>query len=943
MNHRGIPVSLLLLASLSGCVPAARMLGLAPHPEPLAVDPDVIRGRLPNGLTYYVRASREPEHRAELRLAVNAGSVLEDDDQRGMAHLVEHMAFNGTRHFPKQALVDYLESIGMRFGPDVNAYTSYDETVYMLTLPTDSAGALETGVEMIGDWADGVAFDSVEVEKERGVVLEEWRLGQGAGSRMQQRQFPVLARFSRYADRDPIGTPESIRKTRLAALKRFYRDWYRPDLMAVVAVGDFDAKKMEALIRQRFGGIPAPAHPRKRKEYGVPEHSQTVVSVATDPEATGSNVSLYLKRRPVLWKTVHDYRDWLVQSMASGMFTDRLGEITDRPDSPFLDVSSFQGRFLRPLSAYVVSVRVPDAGVENGLEELLKEAQRVEEYGFTASELDRAKRELLRREEQRYAERDKITSASYAAEYVSQYLYGGAIVDAEEEHELYRRLIPTIRLAEVNAASNGWVHDQNRVILVSAPRNDSIPAPSEVRLRLIVAISRFQRVEPYTDSVSSAPLLAHAPTPGRLLSSRVLPDVGVTEWKLSNGVRVLLKPTDYQRDEVLVAGRSPGGTSLLPDSDYVAGLTAAAVAQAGGLGALSATELRKRLAGTVAGVGADIQQDYEGISGASSVSDLETFFQLVYLKFTAPRLDSAAVEAYRTQARSSISDRAASPEFVFADSLRSTLTQHNPRTRLLTAAMLDSMDFHRSLEIYRDRFSDAGDFTFYITGSFDLDSIRPLVLRYIGGLPSDGRVESSRDTGNGPPRGILHRTVHRGMEPKALTQIVFTGPLDFGRERLLELGALSDVLRLRLRESLREDRSGTYGVQVSAGGTGDGIPRYQVSIGFGSDPQRVEELTRVVFAEIDRLKRVGPTADEVRKVREMELRGREIEMRSNHFWTTQMMVYDHYGWDLRDLLTFPQFVERIDTEKIGSAAERYLDLENYLQASLLPEGKTARR
>jgi zinc protease len=943
MKHLALVLPLLLVAAVPACAPLAWVLGSGPPPEPLAPDTSVLRGRLPNGLTYYVRASREPENRAELRLAVNAGSILEDDDQRGVAHLVEHMAFNGTEHFPKQALVDYLESVGMRFGPDINAYTSFDETVYMITLPTDSAGALETGLEIIGDWAHAVAFDSLEVEKERGVVLEEWRLGQGAGSRMQHEQFPVLARFSRYAERDPIGTPESIREVPLSAIRRFYRDWYRPDLMAVVAVGDFDAKRVERLIRERFGSIPAPKRPRERKEYRVPQHAHTVVSVATDPEATGSSVSLYMKRRPVLWRTVREYRDWIVESLASGMFTDRLGEMTDRPDSPFLDVSSFQGRFLRPLSAYVVSVRVPDGGTEEGLESLLLEAERVARHGFTRSELARAKRELLRREEQRYAERDKITSASYAAEYVSQYLYGGAVVDAEQEHSLYLRLVPGIRLHEVNAAADDWVDDRNRVILVNAPQNDSVPPPSEIRLRLIVAIARLQQVGPYTDSVSTAPLLAHEPTPGRLVSERRIDRVGITEWRLSNGVRVLLKPTDFQRDEVLVAGRSPGGTSLLPDSDYVAGLTAAAVAQAGGLGDLSATELRKRLAGTVAGVGADIQEEYEGISGASSVQDLDTFFQLVYLKFTAPRLDSAAVEAYRTQARSSIADRAASPEHVFSDSLRSTLTQHNPRARLLTVAMLDSMDFHRSLEIYRDRFADASDFTFYITGSFDLDSIRPLVLRYLGSLPSTGRVEAPRDLRAGPPRGVVERIIRRGVEPKALTQIVFTGGLDFGRERLLELGALSDVLRLRLRESLREDRSGTYGVQVGAGATGAGTPRYQVSIGFGSDPRRVEELTRVVFAEIDSLKRVGPTGDEVRKVREMQLRSREIEMRSNHFWTTQMMTYDHYGWDLRDLLSYSDWIQDLDTERLRAIAERYLDTENYVQASLLPEAARAER
>jgi zinc protease len=868
---------------------------------------------------------------------VNAGSVLEDEDLLGMAHMVENIAFNGTELLLKTELVSYLESVGMRFGPDINAYTSFDETVYMLTLPTDSAGVLNTGFQIMEDWAHGLSFDSTEVEKERGVVMEEWRLGQGAGARMQDKQFPVLTRNSRYAERLPIGTPESIRGSSLAALKRFYHDWYRPDLMAVVAVGDFDAKAVERLIHEHFDRIPAPPKERERKEYGVPEHAETIVSVATDPEATGSSVSLYLKRAPRPWVTASAYRDWIVESLASSMITNRLSERTQRPNSPFLDVSSFQGRFIRPLAAYVLNVRVPDGGIRRGLQELLLSAEQVEQHGFTASELEREKREMMRSMERRYAEREKTTSAGYAADYVSNFLYGGRLVSTETEYDLYRRIVPEVTLREVNAEVNDWLRSRNRVVLVDAPKRDSLRVPTEADLRRLIVSVGSQPVRAYTDSVSDQPLVPRPPTPGRIVSEQRIDEVGVTEWKLSNGVRVLLKPTDFSDDEVLLAARSPGGTSLLPDSDYIAGLTAAAVAQAGGLGNLSAIELRKRLAGKVVGVGADINESFEGLSGAASPQDLETLFQLVYLKFAAPRLDSAAVDAYRTQARSSLADRGSNPEALFSDTLRAVLNDYNPRRMPLSSASFDHLNIERSLEIYRDRFADASDFTFYITGTFSVDSIRPLVLRYLASLPSTGRVEQARDLGIRPPQGVVRRVVRKGLEPIGTTQIVFTGDFDFSRENIYALSALADVLRLRLRDALRENLGGTYGVSVGAGGTGLPHPQFQVAIGFGADPARIDELTRVVFQQIDSLKRVGPSDEEIEKVREMELRSRETDLRSNNFWVLQLMSYDRSGWDFRGILSFPVWARSLRPELVRAAASRYLDPANYVQVTLLPD------
>jgi zinc protease len=926
-----------LVAALGGCAlvsPGRSASDLATFG--LVSDPAVRHGVLENGLTYFVRGNQEPRHRAELRLVLNAGSILEDDDQRGLAHVVEHLAFNGTRNFPREEIVGFLESIGMRFGPDVNAYTSFDETVYTLTVPTDTPSALETALRIMEDWASGITFDSVQVERERSIVIEEWRLGQGAGSRLQYRQFPTLAYQSRYAQRLPIGTYESLTTFTHAALRRFYEDWYRPDLMAVVAVGDFDPDEVEAMIRERFSPIPAREAPRPRREFTVPGHAETLISVATDPELTSSTVSMYLKARPRIWRRARDHRQWVAETLASAMLVNRLNEVTQRVDSPFLDVSSYQGRFLRTLSTFGLNARVPDESVEQALHTMLTEVERASRFGFTPSELERERREMMRVMEQRYLERERTTSGSYAADYVSFFLYGGSVLSAEREVELYRTLIPQMRLGEVNDQVRRWTHPSNRVILVSAPIREGLPPPREEMLEAIVTVAPYQRLVPYDDSHSGAPLVSEPPVPGEIVSETRLGELGITVWELSNGSRFYLKPTDFREDEVLFAARSPGGTSLYDDEDHIAAVTAAAVVQSGGLGSLSSNDLRKRLTGRVAGVGADIGDTYEGLSGAASPRDLDLLFQLAYLKFMEPRRDSLAFLAYRRQASASLANRSANPDVVFADTLRVTLTQNHPRTRPPSAAMFESLDMDRSFEIYEERFSDAGDFSFFLVGNFEPDSIRDYVRTYIASLPSEGRVEQPRDLGIRPPTGTVHKVVRRGIEPRSATQIVFTGAFEFERQNVLAIQSLADLLRIRLRELLRDDAGGTYGVDVRASVSREPVPQYQFSVGFGADPARVDELVELVFAEIEWLKENGAEETDLAKVREMQFRSRETEMRQNHFWLSQMMIYLQFGWDLQQLPATPGRVETLTSAGVARAAREYLDTENYVHVTLFP-------
>ena len=935
-----IPVLAVLLAGSAAAQSPARSgaarsaVRTSAAGDTLPRDTSVVVGRLANGLTYYVRRNAEPPHRAELRLVVNAGSTLEDDDQRGLAHVVEHMAFNGTRRFAAHQIVDFLEGVGMRFGPDVNAYTGFDETVYMLSVPTDTAGVLDRGLDVLEDWATAISFDTAEVRKERGVVIEEWRLGRGAGARIRDRQFPVLFAGSRYADRLPIGDPETIRNAPVEAIRRFYHDWYRPDLMSVVAVGDFDPRRVEAMIRERFGRIPARTDERPRPAFAVPGHPDTRFSIVTDREATGSSIDLVRTVPARLQVTRAAYREGIVESLYGTMLDQRLSDLTQRPDAPFLNVSSFRGSLVRGTDAFYLSASVPDGGAERGVAALLTEARRAAGSGFTAPELARSKAELLRQWQQIYAERTKETSADYAGRYAGHYLYGGVLLSTATEYGLNRDLIPAITLAQVDSVARTALGPTNRAILVVAP--DTTPVPSEARLAAVTASVARTAVAAYADTTSDAPLLDRRPAAGRIVSTRTIPEIGVTEWRLSNGVRVMLKPTDFRRDEIMLAGRSPGGASVVPDARVRDAEAAAAAVAVGGVGRLSVIDLQRRLAGKAVSVGTSVGDTDETISGFASPRDVETMFQLVYLYFTQPRRDPVAWQAYLQRGRTLLRDRGASPEGAYGDSVDAILTQHNPRTRPFTAATFDSLSLDRSLAMYRERFADAGDFTFYLVGSFRPDSLRPLVARYLGALPSSARRETTRDVGIRPPAGVVRAEVRRGVEPKSRTAIIFSGPTQFDRHTVSLLRTLGDALELRLRERLREELSGTYGVSVTGAAEQDPVAGYRVSIEFGSDPARVEELSRVVFAEIDSLMAAGPSAADLQKVREGQRREREVNVRDNGWWMGALIAYDRYGWDMRQIPQ-PPLSQAFTAADVRDAARRFLDVTRYVQVSLYPE------
>lgn len=903
----------------------------------IPMDPAVRVGRLPNGLRYYIRKNARPQNRVELRLVVNAGSIVEDDDQRGMAHFVEHMMFNGTRRFKKNDIVAYLESIGVRFGADLNASTGFDETVYILPVPTDKPGLLERSFDVLEDWASGALFDSLEVVAERGVVLEEWRGGLGADSRIRDQQLPVIFRGSRYADRLPIGLPEVLRSTNPSPLKRFYRDWYRPNLMAVVAVGDVDPVRVERLIRQRFARLQGPARPRARTGYPVPPNLEPLVSIATDPEEQVTSIGVLYKHAPRPTRTRADYRRSLVEELYNTIFNERLGELARRGDAPFSVASSGYGSFVRGTNVYQLGAVPKDGQANASLAAVLTEARRMREHGVLAAELARAKTALLRAYQSAWDERANSESGDYVGEYIDHFLSGEPTPGIDWEYRLVRDVVPGIQVAEVNAVGKTWITDQNRVVTLSGPAKDSASLPSQQEILGVFPAVEQSAVVAWTESVNDGALVPQPPAPGRITSEQALAAPGVTEWRLSNGVRVLLKPTDFKADEILLRGWSPGGTSLVPDADVPSAALATTAVERGGIGEFDAIALNKKLTGIQARATAFLDDASEGVAGSASPKDLKTLFELTWARLTMPRTDSAAFSAFLGQVRPFLANRASSPEAVFGDTVSLTLASHHPRAAPANADFLARVSYDKSLSIYKDRFSDFSDYTFVIVGSFTLDAIRPLVVQYLGGLPGTGRRENWKDVGVRPPEGELTRIVRKGVEPKAQSLMVLHGPATFSPAERHALRSLSEYLEMKLLEQLREALGGTYSVSVS--GNLQRIPResFSLTVSFGSAPERADSLYAAVRQVMDSTRAGRITDADIAKVREQQQRQFEVNLRENSYWLANLAARVENNEPIEGFLSYPDFIKGLTPAMVRDAARKYLGTPNVARFVLLPE------
>ncbi len=905
--------------------------------EQIPIDQRVIHGKLDNGMSYYVRANKKPEQRASLRLVVNAGSILEDENQQGLAHFVEHMGFNGTKNFKKHELIDYLESIGMKFGPEVNAYTSFDETVYMIEVPTDSAEVVEKGIQILKDWAHNVSFEDDEIDKERGVIVEEWRLGRGAFARIRDKQFPILFENSQYAVRLPIGKKDIIENFKHNVLRKFYHDWYRPDLMAVVAVGDFDTKWMEKIIKEQFSQIPQPKNEMERKTFPVPDNKNTLYAIATDPEMPYTSISVYYKLPVKEEKTLKDYRESLVDNLYNSMMNQRLNEIAQKPNPPFIMARSGKGRFVRSKEVYYLGGMVKNGGSAKGLEAMLTEAERVKQFGFTQTEFDREKENMIRNYEKAFNERDKTESSGLIREYVSNYLTGEPIPGIEYEYSMVKQLLPGISLNEVNSLAAHYITGENRVIMVGAPEKKDVEVPKESELNEVIKKVENEKLTAYEDKTSNLPLVEKIPEGSKVISETENTDMNFTEWKLANGVKVILKPTDFKNDEVLFRAFSPGGNSLVPDNEYIPSVTASELVQLSGVGKFDLITLQKMLSGKIVRVNPFVGELSEGLEGSASPKDIETMFQLIYMYFTSPRIDSSAYQVYQSRVKNILVNRNLSPETAFQDTITVTLAQHNLRRKPWTADMVNDMNLKESFDIYKNRFADASDFTFVFVGNFGKEKIKPLVETYLGGLPSINRKENWKNLKINPPAGIITKEVKKGIEPKSMVNITFTGPYDWGYQNNYDLYSMQNVLDIKLRENIREEKGGTYGVRVNSSGQKYPDQEYNISITFGCSPARVNELVDAVFQTIDSLKNIPVGDIYITKVKETERRQKEVELKENNFWLNTLYKYNFYDMDFTEFNKDDERINNFSKEDVMNTAKKYFNMKNYVKVVLYPE------
>jgi len=905
----------------------------------IPLDPKVVYGKLDNGLTYYIRQNEKPENRVQLRLVVNAGSMQEDEDQLGLAHFTEHMLFNGTENFEKNDIVNFLQSLGVEFGADLNAYTSFDETVYMLPLPSDDPEVLDNGFQILDDWAHSALFDPEEIEKERGVVLEEWRTGLGASERIRKQTLPVILKDSRYKDRLPIGDTAIIKNFEPETIVRFYEDWYRPRLMAIVVVGDIDVAEMETKIKTQFGDILARENPRKKEEYGVPSHDETLIVTATDVEQPFTQIQILHKHPKKNVETFEDYRELLSYRLYNEMLNARMEELSQQADPPFIYGGSSYGGFLGDKDVYQASAAVNENGIERGLTTLLRENKRVLEHGFLPSELERAKKNMLNRYERSYNERNKTQSARYVSEYISHFLDDEPTPGIEVEYEFVKEQLPGIELAAINQLAKEWITDKNRVVVITGPDKEEVKLPSEEEVRTILQEMEDSEVEPYEDKVIEEPLIAEMPTPGTIEAEKKLESVGATELTLSNGIKVILKPTDFKDDEILMTAFSFGGSSLLDDDTYRSANYADGIVQESGVRNFSQTDLQKLMAGKTVSVSPYIDQLDEGFSGSATPKDLESLFQLTHLYFTAPRKDEEVFSSFISKNKSILQNIMSNPGFYFQDKVIEVLTQDHPRAGgIPTPEELDEVELDKAMEIYGERFADASDFVFFFVGNFDVDTIKPYLETYLASLPDIDREETFRDLGIRPPQEGVKKTFIKGTEPKSQVRIVFTGDLEEEEDRF-HLNAMAEALSIKLIENLREEISGIYGTRASSSTSKYPYPSYSVNISFTCAPENVDTLVRATQIEIDKIKENGPTDEDLQKVREQKLNNLEENIKENSYWLQglQMMYYEDKPTERITEASVRERIENLTKADIQEVAKQYMDYDKMIVLTLNPE------
>jgi len=909
---------------------------------PIPVGPQVKVGKLPNGLTYYIQKNTRPERKLELRLVVKAGSILEDEDQQGLAHFVEHMAFNGSTNFKKHELVDYLQSIGVKFGADLNAYTSFDETVYILPIPLDRPDNLGKAFQVLEDWAHGLSFDEDVIDKERGIVLEELRLGKGAGDRIGKQVYPKIYNGSRYAERLPIGKEDVLRNFKPDTLKRFYRDWYRPDLMAVVAVGDIDPKTIEKLVKAHFSKLKNPKPSRPRIYAEIPRREETEAVVVTDKEAGGNSILVRYPVQPVREPdTVRGYREQLVEGLFTGMLGARLQELSQLAEPPFLRGGSALGKLTPFYKSFNSSAVIGPGGAPRAIDALVRENERVRRYGFGAAELDRARKNMLRSFERLYSEREKTDSGAYVAEYMRNFLQQEPIPGIAAEYRYANEMLPGVTLDEMNAYARRTIpaNSGKLVIYTGIERADTPPPQGEALLAALDAAEKAE-IAPHEEKALGSRLMAQPPKAGSIVEEREDKTLGLTYLTFSNGVKAILKPTDFRNDQVVVSAARYGGQSLYGDADILNARYANAIVASMGLQDYSPLDLSKVLAGKAAAVTMGLAGYSEVLGASSGATDVETMLQLLWLRFDAVRRDEDLFKSFIGKQVEAARNRLGQPGARFGDTVVATLYNNHPRApRPLRPEEFGQISLDRSIAIYRERFSSAKDLNFVVVGSFDLKAMKPLLATYLGSLPTPDIPTAWRDVGLRPVKGVVKRAVYSGSEPKSTISLTFTGEAPFSEPEQMRLQALVEILNIRIIDVLREQLSLIYGGSASAQLGRIPYGNYTLSVTLPTGPESVDKVLKTSFDEFERLKREGPSAGDLAKVKQNWIQNYRRALRENGYWLGRIQSALLDGTDPADILTHEQRVNALTAGEVQEAARRYLNTENYVQVVLYPEKK----
>ena len=912
-----------------------------PRVANLPLDPDLITGKLPNGLTYYIRKNTEPKNRAVLYLVTKAGSVLENDNQQGLAHFTEHMAFKGTRDFPKNQLIDYLQKSGVKFGADLNAYTSFDETVYQLPLPTDTVEIFEKGFNILANWAAYQTFDPKEIDSERGVVLEEERTtGKNAQERLRFQTWPVLLNNSRYATRLPIGKEEVLKTFTPETIKSFYHDWYRPDLQAVIAVGDFDVARVEQLIARNFSSLQNPANEKPRTKYNVPATPGTVVKIATDKEFPYTLAQIIVKHPGTTVKTTADYMQSIRVDLFNQMLNARISEIQQKPNPPFLFGQASYGGFIGRQDAFT-SIAVAKPGeLEKAVEAVVAETERVRLYGFTLTELERAKQNALLGIDNGYKERDKTPSANFVVQYMQNFLTGEAVPGISYEYNYYVNNISSITLAEMNALAGKFISDQNRVVLVEAPDNEKSKLPDDKTLLTWIA-QGGKGLKPYVDDFIDKPLLDKTTLlpPGKIVSTQSDSAILTTTMVLSNGIKVILKPTEFKNDQILINGYSFGGTSLASDQDYTSADMAAGIIGASGIGEFTQVQLDKLLSGKNVNVSPYISDISQGIAASSTPKDFETAMQLIYMYFTQPRKDPDIWKSNVNQTLSLLANRSLDPGSVFQDTVSATLGNHSFREMVTTPALLNAASLDKAYAFYKARFADASGFTFSFVGNFSIESIKPYLEAYLGSLPSTNSKEIYKDLHNHIPAGQITKTVYKGIGDKSAVELVYSGDYDYNDANNVQVDALEAILQIKITERLRQQESGTYSPGVRASYKKLPAGRYSFTISFECAPANVDKLVAAAAEEVDKIKQNGALATDIEKFAIQEARSTQIQLKENVFWAGFIGAAAQNQENPDNILNHVSNLSNVTVQSTKDAANKYLSGTNLIKFILLPEKK----